>query len=299
MTEPVRTDRPAVGDSPDRERDARIEELLLTGLHHYFAGQHELAINVWTRVLFLDRGHAKARAYIERARGALAERQREAEELLHSGAAALNRGDHAEARELITSAVEHGGSGDEAFALLHRLERLEVSTEHVGPRARPNAVESNHGPAPGGVGGRRDARVAWLAGGLVTGILIAAAGGYVWMMSDRFDLGTANSPLPVVAEEPLPVMAACELRLIRAEELFRRGRLRDALEVLNPGDPDHAHQARYDYLRGTIQRQLIEEGRRTAGFSTVPERAPARAISDERAPARAIHQPDLRAPSRK
>src|SRR5688500_10396326 len=91
MTDALRSDRP--GDAPDRERDARIEELLLSGLDHYFAGQHELAINVWTRVLFLDRGHARARAYIERARGAVSEKQREGDELVHSGAAAFQRGD--------------------------------------------------------------------------------------------------------------------------------------------------------------------------------------------------------------
>jgi hypothetical protein len=80
MTDALRSERGSgPGDATDRDRDARIEELLLTGLDHYFAGRHELAINVWTRVLFLDRGHAKARAYIERARGAVSERQREAE----------------------------------------------------------------------------------------------------------------------------------------------------------------------------------------------------------------------------
>ncbi len=58
---------------------ALIEQLLLAGLDHYFSGRFEEAIHVWTRVFFLDRGHARARAYIERARGAVAERQREAE----------------------------------------------------------------------------------------------------------------------------------------------------------------------------------------------------------------------------
>ena len=77
MTDALRSDRP--GELPDRERDARIEQLLISGLDHYFAGQLELAINVWTRVLFLDRGHARARAYIERARSALSERQRESD----------------------------------------------------------------------------------------------------------------------------------------------------------------------------------------------------------------------------
>ena len=68
MTDPLRINPlPEGGDLPERERDARVEELLLAGLDHYFGGQHELAISVWTRVLFLDRGHARAKAYIDRA----------------------------------------------------------------------------------------------------------------------------------------------------------------------------------------------------------------------------------------
>ena len=71
MTDPLRSDRNAdAADVPERDREARIEELLVLGLDHYFSEQHELAINVWTRVLFFDRGHARARAYIERARSA-------------------------------------------------------------------------------------------------------------------------------------------------------------------------------------------------------------------------------------
>src|SRR6516162_11952548 len=66
--------------APAADRDAKIEELLLTGLDHYFAAQYQQAINVWTRALFFDRSHARARAYIERARSAMAERQRESEE---------------------------------------------------------------------------------------------------------------------------------------------------------------------------------------------------------------------------
>src|SRR3954467_11434833 len=105
-------------------RETRIEELLLAGLDHYFTGQHELAISVWTRVLFLDRSHARARAYIERARGAIAERQREGEELLQTGAAAFKRGDADGARRLLTSAIERGAQPDEALSMLDRLERI-------------------------------------------------------------------------------------------------------------------------------------------------------------------------------
>ena len=52
----------------------------------YFAGRYERAVQVWSRVFFLDRSNARARAYIERARGALAERQRVAEAARRCGA---------------------------------------------------------------------------------------------------------------------------------------------------------------------------------------------------------------------
>src|SRR5688572_31747854 len=133
MTDPLRSDRAFRADVPERDRDARIEELLLAGLDHYFAEQFDLAINVWTRVLFIDRGHARARAYIERARGAVAERQRKGDELLHTGSAAFDRGDAAAARRLVASAVEHGASADEALTLLARIDRLEIAAARPEP----------------------------------------------------------------------------------------------------------------------------------------------------------------------
>ena len=100
MSDPQTTDPLHVaGPSDDRDREARIEQLLLTGLDHYFAGHHEQAINVWTRVIFLDRNHDRARAYIERARSAMAERHRELEELLHDGVNAYDAGEIARARD--------------------------------------------------------------------------------------------------------------------------------------------------------------------------------------------------------
>jgi hypothetical protein len=266
MTDALRSDRPPTSDLSDRDRDARIEELLLAGLDHYFAGRHDLAINVWTRVLFLDRTHGKARAYIERARGALAERQREAEELLQTGADALTRGDRATARQLLTSA-ERAGGGEEALALLHRLERLEAAVpvvaraRHISPAGPHRRAESE------GVGGR-EARLAWIITGLATGILLAAlAGGYFWLAEDPFELTVARTA-PALADTPLPVPPACEIRLARARLLVQHGKLHDAQALLETGDPDALHGAAFDQLRGTIQRQLIADGRRRAGFST-------------------------------
>src|SRR5438552_4498344 len=118
MSDPLRTEAAsrAVAAAPEADRDAKIEQLLLAGLDHYFAAQYDHAISVWTRVLFLDRSHARARAYIDRARSALAERQRESEELLQSGLAALQRGDATEARRLVQAAIAGGAPTDEALA---------------------------------------------------------------------------------------------------------------------------------------------------------------------------------------
>ncbi len=55
----------------------------------------------------------------------IAERQRESEELLHTGVAAFQRGEGDEARRLLQAAIEGGAPPDEALAVLDRLNRLE------------------------------------------------------------------------------------------------------------------------------------------------------------------------------
>ena len=119
------------------DREAKIEQLLLLGLDHYFAARYELAINIWTRALFIDRSHARARAYIERARSALAERQRESEELLQTGVAAFQRGEGEEARRLLQAAIEGGAPSEEALAVLERLNRLETAASTPSARHPP------------------------------------------------------------------------------------------------------------------------------------------------------------------
>ena len=123
MSDPLRTDgsRAQADVASESDRDAKIEQFLLVGLDHYFAARYELAINVWTRALFLDRSHARARAYIDRARSALAERQRESEELLQNGVAAFHRGEGDEARRLLQAAIDGGAPSEEALAVLDRL----------------------------------------------------------------------------------------------------------------------------------------------------------------------------------
>src|SRR3954466_1063249 len=168
MSDPLRTDgarahADAALSTSAADRDAKIEQLLLLGLDHYFAARYELAINVWTRALFLDRAHPRARAYIERARSALAERQRESEELLQNGVAAFQRGDTDEARRLLRAAVEGGAPSEEALALLERLNRLDAPVVPGVPQASSD-IPRRRAPLDvvGGLPGLRGVAIAGL-----------------------------------------------------------------------------------------------------------------------------------------
>ncbi len=268
MFDPLRHDESAL--SSETGREARIEELLLAGLDHYFKGQHELAINVWTRVLFLDRSHARARAYIERARGAVAERQREGEELLQTGAAAFQRGDAAGARRLLTSAVERGAPPEEALALLDRLDRLASVGEPPGPsgerRGSGRAIQPTHASQTG-------TRVITLLLVLAIGLALGALVMIYWNASVPVSVvrGSAAGPTRIRhIDPPLPIPPATEVALTRAHALVSQGKLREAaaaLETIRPGD---ALQPQADELRILIQHRLLGAVEAKGPASAVP-----------------------------
>jgi hypothetical protein len=280
MTDPLRSD-PRVEDggeaSPrdaeresERDKDARVEKLLLGGLDYYFTGQHELAISVWTRVLFLDRGHARARAYIDRARSAVAERQREGEELLHTGVAAFDRGDAGTARQLLSSAVERGAASEEAQALLARLDRLEQATVRARPSAAPSPRAETLPPMPlRAPDAAASSRIVWVAIGVIAGL--TAAGVVAWIALERpaWLPVTATTPAPLVAQvsDPLPVPSTSEVWLSRARRLYDDGRLRDALRALAAIGAADSRRPEADELKAAIQRKLLETARLPTGRS--------------------------------
>lgn len=266
MSDPLRTDPARAADSaPDTDRDAKIEQLLLVGLDHYFAAQYEQAINVWTRALFLDRSHARARAYIERARSALAERLRHSEELLHDGVAAFQRGEGDEARRLLEAAMHQGAPTDEALAVLDRLNRLEQSATAPPPPAPPRGGGSRVFPGVAGAG--TSARTRLLAWSAVTALVAVAAA-----ILAAPNLGIFVSVLPLQAEPPatllppavseriLPIPRRGESALARARALAASGRLHDALNALDLVRPTDAERPEADRLRGEIQQQLLALG---------------------------------------
>ena len=250
MTEPLRTDPPNPGPLSDADREARIEQLLLSGLDHYFAGKYEQAINIWTRVAFLERGHGRARAYIERARGAVAERQRASEELLHTGVAAYHAGDFDSARALLTRAVDEGGPNETALVFLERLGRLQAAEL---PRDDAGAAVVPLAPGRGDGARTRWAATLLVSAGVAAAILVSAMPIASWLAEMPVEAPPAR-PAPI---EALPVPRPSELRLARARELYSSGALREALRLLETVDIADPLRPAADRLRADVQRDLL------------------------------------------
>jgi tetratricopeptide (TPR) repeat protein len=284
MSDPLRTDAARAADAlSDVERDARVEQLLLQGLDYYFTGAYESAIHVWTRVLFLDRGHDRARAYIERARGAQAERQRESEELLHQGVAAFDRGETTSARSLLRAAASQGASPEVALSYLDRLDRLETSprtpatigaADEVRPASRPPVVP----PPPV----RRWRFIAVVATSVIAISAAMWAGLVLFELADiraALQRAPAASPVrPSPAEDPLPVPSEAEIALARARAQFQAGHVIDALNLLDTIPPLDPLSSDADRLRAEIQQAIgvtrAPEPRAGAGPATPVRRLP-------------------------
>ena len=262
MSDPLRTDPITGHNAPsidgDAERDAKIESLLLSGLDHYFAADYSQAIDVWTRALFLDRQHARARAYIERARSALAEGQRETEELLHNGVAAFERGEMEAARQMLNAAVQRGGAHEVALAFLTRIDRLSAAAS-VAPLPSAGRQRLGISPAKAPVAGRGSR---WTRAMLVIAALVAAAVTIQFSEQVRAMLPFVTTTEPDIAPvatvpEPIIVPRSSETAIDRAAELLASGKLHDALravELVRPTDPLRGDA---DKLKAVIQRELL------------------------------------------
>jgi tetratricopeptide (TPR) repeat protein len=263
MSDPLRTELARAADALSGvEREARVEQLLLQGLDYYFGGAYESAIHVWTRVLFLDRGHDRARAYIERARGAQAERQRESEELLHRGVAAFDRGETSDARSLLSAAASGGASPEVALSYLGRLDRLQPPAR--GPAVAESDLESR-APVAVSVPASGPPASPWRFYAVaITSVLAVSAA--AWAALVLFELADIRAALqrrpagrpmtPVTAEERLPVLREADIAVARARAQFATGHVLAALELLDTIRPLDPAQADADRLRAGIQRAL-------------------------------------------
>ena len=248
--------------APGAEDEGRIEHLLVTGLDHYFAGEFEAAINLWTRVLFLDRNHDRARAYIDRARSAQAEQQRISEALVHEGLAAFDKGEVIRARALLSDALDQGASHDVALGVLGRIDRLDAGTRTAttaAPTIRRRALARPTATAD--VNSRRGTIALWWA--TAAGVVVVAAIAFVMVAPSGFTewfpvQATTGKPTTLVAPPaPLPVPSPTEAYVARARVLFTNGKLRDALRALDRVPVGDALRPDAERIRADIQRELL------------------------------------------
>ena len=254
MTDPLRA-------QPGADDEARIEQLLVTGLDHYFAGEYEQAINLWTRVLFLDRNHDRARAYIDRARSAQAEQQRISEALVHQGLDAFDKGEVVRARALLRDALDQGASHDVALGVLGRIDRLDAGTRAAAP-AVPATKRRQPRSSPAADLNQRRGTIArwWITGaamvliGAIAFVLVAPNG-----LSEWFPAQATTGAPPAIVTPPtqLPLPSPTESYLVQARSLFAGGKLRDALRALDRVPLGDALKPAADQLRADIQRELL------------------------------------------
>jgi tetratricopeptide (TPR) repeat protein len=254
MTDPLRA-------QPGADDEARIEHLLVTGLDHYFAGEYEQAINLWTRVLFLDRTHDRARAYIDRARSAQAEQQRISEALVHQGLDAFDKGEVVRARALLSDALDQGASHDVALGVLGRIDRLDAGTRAAAPAA-PSAKRRAPRLSPtADVTQRRGTLARWW----LTAALTVLVGAFVFVLvapnglAEWFPVqATTGAPVAIVTPPTqLPLPSPTEAYLVQARSLFAGGKLRDALRALERVPVADALKPEAERLRADIQRELL------------------------------------------
>lgn len=227
-----------------------MESLLVEGLDRYFLGRYEDAVHIWTRVLFVDRAHPRARAYIDRARTALAERQRRSDELLHASQTLLDQGRTTDARQLLAEAIAVTGDDERAAALRMRLDRAERA--QAGSPAVDEVVPESVLSAPEAL---VQTPVVWWslvgATALVTLWLIGRLVFPAWPTAER-----ADAPA-VVTTSAVTVLSSSDVALVRARTLYGRGRLADALRALDQVAIDSELRAEADQLRVEIQRLLL------------------------------------------
>lgn len=251
MSESKLRELPGAAAAADKE--SRTEALLVEGLDHYFEGRFDDAIHLWTRVLFIDRTHARARAYISRARTAQSERFRRAEEMLHAADDLVQRGALTEARGLLADAEQASGADEKVAELWARLERVE-RTRDLPTAPASVAVSAGRPLRTWRWTIRAAAQILAIAAFAVFAVALVASP----VVNEWFTGRTRNGTVvDVGAMRPLEVLSSEDAALVRARHLHARGRLAEALAMLDRVPTDSVNREAVDQLRIEIQRWLL------------------------------------------
>jgi tetratricopeptide (TPR) repeat protein len=256
------TEELVVRQNDNSQPSPKSFELLRQGEEFYSRGFYHQAIHVWTRILFLDRGNPDARLRIDRAKEALAERERQLDAAIAEAKGLFESGRIHQARERVRSVLAVNGSHTEAVALEAAIEALQRRNEP--PRERPREADAlaappatppqgvvfkvARGPKRSSTPGARLATSRFKMTAFVFVALLLFAGSLLYLnenweaiVSDganRPPAGLTRTPAGLSDRLAASVPDLSRLRYYNGERLFAQGRYREALAELRLVDRD-------------------------------------------------------------
>jgi hypothetical protein len=227
-----------------------IPELLVEGQELQQQCRFREAEDVFGRILLLDPESSAARLGLDSARRAAAESERELEADLEEAHRAIEAGDEARARGLLSAVVDKGGNRDRARSLLDLLDRREGRL-FVEEPAAGEAVRAELSPLrPAAAFWRRALVVGWV---FVFALLaVGAASSWERLVTDLVE---PPLPAPVVAPPATEASApsAAERALSEARRLAESGDNAAALALLDGIPPDEPAYPFARQLRARLQ----------------------------------------------
>jgi tetratricopeptide (TPR) repeat protein len=258
------------------EEGSKTSDLLRQGKTFLNAGHYQQAINVWTRILFLDRGNSAAREAIDRAKRSMAERQRELDALVGEAAKHADKGERRQAKRLLARVLTLDPRHTEGRSLWEKLEATELraeaqsngvalATDLPGGTTRPrrrNATQKNGARTKE----KRSASPLRMAVFLFCAFCLLALGGlylhlnWDFLVSDsafatsrQEEPGTAN-----LIEHPQVPMPS-DVHYYNGARLHAKGRYRNALAELARVERGTAHYEEARSLILRIEERLLRE----------------------------------------
>jgi tetratricopeptide (TPR) repeat protein len=237
--------RPAAGARPAAEEDAGKSErevavLLKQGDDAAARGDHEGAIEIWSRIFLIDINSVEAVTRIEKTRQDMAEGNKQVSEILQTGRDAFEAGDLTAARTAFLKALAIEANEPTARSFLDRIEKelragepapapADSETglsdlEEAAPPPEAPAVKRKGAP----VALRVNPRVAMIA---VAFVALVAIGSWLVM----------RQPRPAPAPAVVPVRTGGSLE--KATAFFQEGKIPETiaeLKRIRPSDPDYA-----------------------------------------------------------
>jgi tetratricopeptide (TPR) repeat protein len=245
---------------PSPDASSKSSELFEQGEELFSRGLYHQAIHVWTRILFLDRGNAEARVRIDKAKEAVAERQRQIDAEVAEARLLFDFGDIENARERVRSVLAFDGRHSEASALAAAIEALDRRSEPVKetpPEPEAVPVPEKTAPSKGVVfkvpkgrrasprrrahAGSKLSMAAFVAGALLIFGLSALYLGRNWdSIVSGGTLGRGRGETVAALPDALGSSAPdlSEIRYYNGERLFEQARYREALAELRRVDRD-------------------------------------------------------------